>query len=110
MVKRFLVRVLLAIPMGAHAASGNDLLGWCESPAGSAGERACIGYIAGFRTGYELRASSELDCSVFETPEEVTNTQTMRVVVKWMQENPEQLHSSIEFVMLQSLSGIFPCD
>ena len=69
----------------------------------------CIGYVQGVMDGYELgawKASTKLIC----LPEAgISVDQAIRIVVKHLNGNPEQLHMPARAIQVAALAKAFPC-
>lgn len=88
---------------------GNQLLELCESREGSPDAAACSGYIAGvfdMIDGYQ----GTLDVkSYICVPVSVKVSQLKRIVVKFLNANPKQLHLSARGEVWDALHEAFPC-
>lgn len=116
--------VATAMPLhGAHAANdGNSLLKQCSTfsridsseagnPTGTELMSAgfCLGLMQGIR--HTNRAYGVVSKTLFCEPEHgVTNGQAARVVTKYLQEHPEQLHESDSGLAMFALMEAFPCN
>jgi Rap1a immunity proteins len=86
------------------AVSGNSLLEGCQAAVNEASSRQfqqgyCLGVI--FTVG-------EMSPNVCPG-NEVTALQSLRVVVKYMENHPESLHESFRALAIRALSAAFPC-
>src|SRR5262249_2989702 len=70
----------------------------------------CIGYISGIMdmNGY-LRALKLVQKPLFCPPQEITNSQAVRVLVKFIEDNPERMHHEGPVVAVIAFSRAFPC-
>lgn len=119
---------LFAVPYCLSQNTGNDLLKRCSHAVaaiddeqelrGTKGLDAtfCFGYITGVRDAAE--SYQVFDHSVkkqetfvrFCTPEGgMNNGQTVRIVVKYLKDNPAKLHERAEWLILDALRDAFPC-
>lgn len=117
--------ILLLLALGSRLASaqveGSEILRGCGATVKQAdGVRVtdreaiesiwCTGYISGITDG--LRIAPELlgQRPFFCMPQKgVSNDQIIRVIVKYLRENPEQLHQSGRSSALVALTKAFPC-
>lgn len=97
---------------------GNELLTCCSgvidyptefSPARSFGTGFCIGMVAGVRN-MMLLTHALLKPPAYCFPERgFTNGQAARIVVKWLEDNPNSLHKDAAFVTMLAFMDAFPC-
>ena len=69
-------------------------------------------YIVGFNHGYELAIILNMEAppnNSYCIPQKVTNGQITRVVIKYLKDHPEQLHTSARKLILFALDEGFPC-
>lgn len=70
----------------------------------------CIGYVSGFLDGMSLTATLTGGRPNVCLPERgITNDQAIRILVKYLRENPETLHKSGRMSLYISLGKAFPC-
>ena len=94
------------------AITGNGLMGSCQIHVKSLENRSynetafeayrdgyCIGLVSG------VSGASPRICA----DEEVTRGQQVRVVLKYLQEQPEELHLDDTLLVERALSKVFPC-
>ncbi|WP_085724682.1 Rap1a/Tai family immunity protein [Pseudomonas sp. R37(2017)] len=109
---------------GFVLANGNVLLQQCQDALnvvdGGAGKSAfgggvCLGKIEGTLDGIEMArgyysASSGKTLPPFICPpESVTKEQQLRIVVKYLKENPEKLHQHEVTSIALAMASAFPC-
>ena len=100
--------------------SGQDFLQVCSS-LGSGEDRdaarierdaACLGWVEGFAEGFlvygELLNVPKKDRMAC-VPGGVTNIQLVRVIQKYLAENPGKAHRATRYVASIALAGAFPC-
>ena len=100
--------------------SGRDFLEVCSS-AGSGGggdaarmqrDATCLGWVEGFAEGFlvygELLNVPKKDRMAC-VPRGVTNLQLVRVIQKYLAENPGKAHRPTRYVASIALAGAFPC-
>lgn len=69
---------------------------------------ACTSYLRGFRGGLQLDAKNQsgwAHCA----PDEAPAGQMVRVIVKWLQSNPQLLHLPSPVLIGLSMQKAFPC-
>jgi hypothetical protein len=104
------VAVLLLASGGAWAyfKTGNELLANCTG--NSFKEGYCLGYIASVsdthNTWVDLGNMSEIFC----LPKGVTQGQLQSVGVKYLEENPADLHLTASSLIAHALGRAFPCN
>jgi hypothetical protein len=110
-LRLFIVAVLLVSSPGlAYFYSGNQLVGWMREyerfdrgdlKADHVLVRSYMSFVAGVHdTGDEI---------LFCTPQQTTVGQVCAVVAKYLQANPERWDKSANFLVLDALTGAFPC-
>ena len=91
-----------------QAQKGNQLLRECETNAdGSQG--FCFGYISGFAAGYSWVEATANSCQLWQRPPDVDSDQLVRVVTKWLQDNPQRLHEHADILMMDTFIEYFSC-
>jgi hypothetical protein len=123
-MKILIFLALLSTPFFSQAkVDGNELLERCqiavdffdgkELKEGSDWKAySCIEYITGLTTMNLLYSSDEFkkkDNKYFCRPQGVTNSQSVRVVLKHLKNNPEDLHESRTFLVVVALREAFSC-
>ena len=89
------------------SATGAKALDTCTG-AESAAQLSCLSYLVGFVHGLTVQSylsDRKLTC----IPDGVTPEQLRRVVVKWLEEHPENLHESAMGEVALALKNAFPC-
>ena len=100
--------------------SGRDFLEVCSN-IDSAGNRdpariyrdaTCLGWVEGFADGFlvhdellDVPRRDRLAC----VPREVTTIQTVRVIKKYLADNPQKAHRPTRYIASLALAGAFPC-
>lgn len=121
---RMLIISLIVIPSATNA-TGNTLLKQCsdlismietrKDPHNPFDVGTCSGYLKGIRETNELHRIFAKELGVepstllFCTPNEVSVEQLARIVVKFLKENPEQLHAHEMHLAWEALYKAFPC-
>ena len=100
--------------------SGKDFLELCSSvdseqerdPVRARNDALCLGWVAGFRDGFtvhdELLGVPPRDRMVC-IPGEITNVQIIRVIKKYLAENPDKARRATRLVASLALVGTFRC-
>ena len=95
--------------------SGNAFLSLCgdtldDSPKHSAYQQGeCLGYVIGvwqgLRMAYDLEGVKQFYCP----PDEVTNGQTVSILLKFIKDHPEKAHLETRLLEGYALMDAFPC-
>ncbi len=102
-MKKLLLFILIAPSfVQAQFYSGNQLKEQCNKATGSYGRGVCHGYVAGIND-----AGGDI---LFCTPSNVTLGQITDMVIKYINENPAQLHNSADRIVISAISKDFPCN
>jgi len=100
--------------------SGRDFLEICSvvdsdqkgDPVRIQNDAACLGWVEGFRDGFtvhdELLGVPQKDRMVC-IPGEITPVQIIRVIKKYVADNPDKAHRATRLVATLALAGAFPC-
>lgn len=70
----------------------------------------CMGYVAGFDDLSAVYSYFEDDPRTFCVPTEVSREQLIRVLVKYLQDNPARLHENRAILLNDAISDAFPCE
>jgi hypothetical protein len=103
--------LFMTVSMGTQGAwtSGGQLLEACEKEDFfSKGD--CFGYISGTLDSYEMAAGRKGFTIRHCIPEGVTKGQMKKIVMKYLNENPEKLHFTASSLVLTGLREAFPCE
>ena len=121
------VFLLFASPFGFCQKTGNDLLKECAHAAAASDEwqqlhgtqnldtAFCLGYIAGVRDAamsyqaFDAGQKRETFVPFCGPKEGMEDGQTVRIVVKYLKDNPAKLHERAEWLVLDALGDAFPC-
>jgi len=117
-----------ASALGTSSVDGNEMLKKCLSyvhmldsnanPSAISEEDAvdgayCVGYVNGMvddRFYWQMNEGSTLDpLKHFCLPDGVSPNQTVRVFIKWLQDNPARLHEHASHLLIDALRDGFPC-
>lgn len=114
-----LVVVGFAVPSACQTEtlfSGEGLLNACtahEQPDGSMYRSGlCMGFIVGIVSEHDIWLSEVPTAHGslhFCIPPDVSNGQLVKVVKKYLEDNPGKLHLRVEFLVQKALSQAFPC-
>ena len=103
------VMLLLSAQSQAGFYDGSKLLQRCESDS-AAENGACLGYIVGIIDSQTILVGwSDLDEPHFCNPDRATAGQLVKVVTKFLNENPEKLHLEAAGAVTYALYEAFPC-
>ena len=113
--------VLLPSASRAQGPPGSELLRACGaaqkqsdgikiSDEEAIGSIYCIGYISGFLDSLALSSAASGGGQKICLPQRgITNDQAVRVLVKFLRENPQTLHESGRMSLYIALARTFPC-
>ncbi len=102
---------------GLNSPTGQTLLEVCtEDNFKEVNENAfyCLGYFIGFRQTADTftmmydKEKLEAIKGAFCMPKEVTNQQRIKIVLKYINNHPEQLHLPASFLIITAYSEAFP--
>ena len=112
MIKKLVTATVLSMLLGtppSYAGSfvnGNQLVSDCRQNETSLQSVFCYGYIVGVFDKQSWDTTSDLrSCP----PEGVTAGQTVAIVKKFLEENPENLHYDAASLVTFALAQAFPC-
>ena len=88
--------------------SANKLLSLCESDA-VVDQNVCVGYILGVADAAQS-LDSEINIRRYCLPKNVTSSQLEKVAIKYVNDNPQQLHKPASYYVLVSFRKTFPCE
>ena len=86
--------------------SGDALIPYCEGKFGEQGHLLCGMYLFGASDGATSVAGEDAH---FCMPEQVKMEQLRRIFIKYVADNPHELHASASSIVLVSLIEAFPC-
>jgi len=78
-------------------------------------EMACLGYVSGFVNGVEFEAGyAEAQAGrklhkPFCRPDDTENGQLIRIVLKYIRDNPEEAHHQTAVLVMNALAKAYPC-
>lgn len=108
--------LILFVPLPASAyEKGEELLWACKADENNSLKEAfqkmhCIGYVTGMLDGMQLvfglRPKSKLFCPPTGG---MSADQQVRIVTKWLEDNPKELHKGARTSVLIAFSQAFPC-
>jgi len=91
--------------------SGTDLLYVCTEDFKGWEDRLCALYVEGASDGIGVSAHYFSDGSLpFCAPDRFTGTQLRKVVLKYLDEHPEELHLAATGLIMTALIEAFPCE
>jgi len=117
-MKKWVLLVALLVAQGGQAQSfyknGNDLLKHCEAdkedPIGRLHLSHCVGYIGGVSDLYGGFVGSNLMKPVWCLPKGVVLSQLHTILLKYLKENPQDLHHNAGSLVAAALFNAFPCE
>jgi hypothetical protein len=74
---------------------------------------ACIGYVTGMldmNQAYDSDEFKHKDKKYFCRPQRASNGQIVRVVLKYLKNNPQNLHATKNYSVIIALKQAFPCN
>jgi len=89
--------------------TGNELLGFCEAPAGTAGYSSCLGYVAGVSDALATGSAVAGYRACYPESARITTGQAAGVVAKFVRDNPQIRHQVAAVLTARALSQAFPC-
>ncbi len=110
----WLIAVSLPIAADYPPFTGNWLLSYCSAEKGTATyyqkDATCHGYIEGIsQASIAWEQWGGLDSGICR-PDGVTTGQLVRVVLKYLEANPSELHKTSASLVLNALGLAFPCE
>jgi len=118
-MKYLLTIVLLFSSNQASAAtvfySGNEMLKMCEAYFSETGSvvdaNVCVGYVTGIHDGQIVFSGwGDMKKTICLPGSGVKGGQLVRIVIKYLQENPEDLHLTAGSLVVNALVIAFPCE
>ena len=113
----FLFSLLFLTPV--NAMTGNNLVKYCGYEKGTFENGVCLGLIAGVRNVYSLLNARPPSIVVsngethkfkkFCIPEGVEFEQVEKIIIKWFNKNPENLHREFYSQYPVIMRETFPC-
>lgn len=111
---------------GSDGLNGEGLFTLCNGDAGVGGEDICLflimGVVEGIKQGafivlirtegfesYEVTNKRYQQIIGYCIPSNVNNGQIKRIVAKFLNDHPERLHEPPAFIIVDALTGAFPC-
>ncbi|PMZ76949.1 Rap1a/Tai family immunity protein [Pseudomonas sp. FW305-70] len=98
---------------------GNELLGQCQQYIRAADGEAsfnqvdagvCAGYVQGVESTVGFYSDDLANDAKFCVPNGVTNGQLVRIVVKYLKDNPKQLNLTRTGLVWSALKDAYPCN
>ena len=87
---------------------GAELLRSCNMPFGTIGFQFCDAFIEGVRDGVVLATELRDTKPIIETPADAKPEQLKAVVLKYLNEHPEEHHKPAAVLVVAALSQAFP--
>lgn len=112
----FMLVIMLSISSARAEQRADELLWKCNGTAkdevqAALGKLYCIGYISGLIDGHQITSNIlKPEKKFLCLPKDgISNDQAVRIVVKWLNEHPEELHQTARVAVLVALRNAFPC-
>jgi hypothetical protein len=87
---------------------GTELLRFCNMPDGTTGSEFCQAFIVGVRDGVVLATQLRGVKQIMDTPLEAKLDQLRAVVVKFLNDHPEEHHKAAALLVIFALGEAFP--
>jgi len=115
---KYLLMIVLLFSFSQAAAlgflTGSDLLERCEARLSETGSiprgNTCYGFVIGIQSAHQNFIVSGEMSPLWCSPHNVGTSQLIRVVTKYLQEHPEDLHFWASSMVLNALKLAFPCE
>jgi hypothetical protein len=118
MKRGVIVGALLVVASPAQAVTGNDIYAWCTNPDDAPSLAMCAGFVQGISMSWTtaigvLQEQGEDPARLlrltFCPPAGHNLRQVIDIVVKYLEEYPEQRDRAGAFNILMALSEAWPC-
>jgi len=114
---KYLLTIVLLCSFSQAAAkgflSGSEILDRCEAYLSETGSVArgetCVGYVMGITDAHGTFTDWGEMSPLWCTPDNMSTGQMVRVVTKYLQEHPEDLHLQAASLVSIALRKAFPC-
>jgi hypothetical protein len=121
MGKAFLVGLGMLVATTASAAPwerGDQMLWACKGEGPEPenalfGQITCVAYLSGFLDSHSIAVSlgdSREEVNFCLPAAGISNDQAKRIVIKWLESHPSQLHHSSRMLVLSALREALPCN
>ena len=107
--------LLLTMALGTNAyaidvyRNGKHLGAECANSASAFDQGKCLGFILGVADTMEWTVSLGAVTKTYCAPEEARGAQVTKVVVKYLDSHPEQLHLAAASLVVVAFEDAFPC-
>jgi hypothetical protein len=119
MKRRLLILIIvfcyLSISSALASDSGDKLL-WGLTGKAADGLEAVTdrafyyGYVSGIVDSYRFLSDFNPEIRFICLPKQgISNEQAVQIIVKWLKNHPDRLHEPAKLLVLEALSGAFPC-
>ena len=98
-----------------YSLTGNNLLRRCDGPYTNETQKLaysgfCAGYLQGLQQMHHVVIGFHKSKPLYCEPTATGNYEQLeRVVIKWLKNNPEQLHRDARMLVTRALMEAFPC-
>ena len=113
---RWLAAAIFVLTMDASGAevhaylTGSDLLTSCRAPAVSDEMARCLRYVASVSDTYHtLRGWGDVERDFFCKPDDVPDTKLVHLVLRYLENNPDELPMAASALVLNAYIRAFPC-
>jgi hypothetical protein len=93
----------------SFAMTGNELAEYCSKKEASFSSGICSGFIRGAIDGFATALAFIGNDQRYCLPSNTTNDQTRKVVEKYLNDNPQDLHMSADILTIVAMIRAFPC-
>ena len=102
----------LSVSVGNYASNltGHDFKGECVSEKDSMMLGMCLGYLHGIVETQDVLVAMEQIQPLFCTPEKSNYLKAMKIIEKYMDDQPENLHLPFFLITINALKEAFPCE
>ena len=70
----------------------------------------CLGFVRGLHMTHEIYGAISENYKVFCLPENVSTTQLAKIILKYLENHPENLHLEAASTAFVALKKVFPCE
>ena len=109
---KYLLAIVLLFSSGHASAylyiTGSNLLKYCELQNNKGG--SCLDYVMGVKNTYDTFVDLEMVGKSMCLPVNAEAGQLVRIVTKYLQEHPKDLHYRASDLVIPALTAAFPCE
>lgn len=115
-MKYVIILIILSLSLSAHSYEKAEELMWaCNADTSKGVEELvqkihCTGYVIGILDGMQLVFGVRPESTLFCPPKSgMSSDQQIRIVIKYLEDNPKELHTSARMSVLLAYDKAFPC-